>query len=90
MEERTQKLLILVGEEGSQFEARDFAKLSEIIINYLSTPNELYEKVIIMLIFRISRKSFLNAFVEFLLSNIYMQPLQPKFRPLINSFLHNL
>lgn len=40
MEERTQKLLILVGDEGAALEARDFAKLHEVIIdNYLSTHN---------------------------------------------------
>ena len=40
MEERTQKLLILVGDEGSSFEPRDFSKLTEVIVdNYLSNSN---------------------------------------------------
>jgi len=33
MEARVHKLLILAGEEGVELEARDFKKLSEVIVN---------------------------------------------------------
>jgi hypothetical protein len=33
MEARVHKLLILVGEEGEEHEARDYKKLSEVILN---------------------------------------------------------
>lgn len=46
MEERSQKLLILVGEEGPDVEGRDFTKLKEVIVeNYLATSNQSYEEV---------------------------------------------
>ena len=46
MEERTQKLLVFAGEEGMNFEARDFQKLGEVIVNeYLSQGNPNYRNV---------------------------------------------
>lgn len=33
MEARVQKLLIMVGEEGADFNARDFKKLKEVIVD---------------------------------------------------------
>lgn len=46
METRVHKLLILAGEEGVDLEARDFKKLSEVIVNeYLSQPNPTFKVV---------------------------------------------
>lgn len=46
METRVHKLLILAGEEGADLEARDFKKLSEVIVNeYLSQPNPSFRNV---------------------------------------------
>lgn len=46
MEDRVHKLLILAGEEGTDLEARDFKKLSEVIVNeYLSQANPQFKNV---------------------------------------------
>ena len=46
MEQRTHKLIIFAGEEGTHLEARDFQKLSEVIVNeYLTQANPSYRSV---------------------------------------------
>ena len=37
--ERTQKLLVLVGEEGQSFEARDFKKVVQVIVDEYITES---------------------------------------------------
>ena len=43
MQDRTQKLIVCVGEEGPSFESRDFKKIViQIVDNYISTNNQIY------------------------------------------------
>lgn len=46
MEKRTHKLLVMVGEEGADVEARDYRKLSEVIVSeYLAEDNASFRNV---------------------------------------------